>query len=76
MLPAGSLNHALVRLFRDQQHADATVFVDYSAAFSFVALAVVAIAAWPDHGELTDSVGRGGVPKDDCSLHAWQNLSE
>src|SRR5947209_16956293 len=34
---------------------------------------------WPDGldcGELTDSVRRGGVPKDDCSLHAWQYLSE
>src|SRR5262249_61865393 len=34
---------------------------------------------WPDTldcGELTDSVGRGGVPKDDKSLYARQYLSE
>jgi hypothetical protein len=39
-------SHPIVRLLRDAQTANATAFVDYTAAFSLVALAVVAIAAW------------------------------
>ena len=39
-------SHPFVRAFRDAQTANATVFVDYTAAFSLVALAVVAFAVW------------------------------
>jgi hypothetical protein len=39
-------NHPLARLIRDKQSEDGAVFVEFTAAFSLVALAVVAIACW------------------------------
>jgi len=39
-------NHMLVRAFGDRQLADGAVFVEYTASFSLIALAVVIIAAW------------------------------
>jgi hypothetical protein len=39
-------SHPMVRAVRDAQTANATAFVDYTAALSLVALAVVAVAAW------------------------------
>jgi hypothetical protein len=39
-------NHALARAFGDRQLADGAVFVEYTAALSLVALAVVAFAVW------------------------------
>lgn len=39
-------NHVLVRAARDQQFADLTAFVAYTAALSVIALLVVALAVW------------------------------
>ncbi|HUE89824.1 MAG TPA: hypothetical protein VMO26_27415 [Vicinamibacterales bacterium] len=39
-------NHVLARAFGDRQLADGAAFVEYTAAFSLVALTVVALAAW------------------------------
>jgi hypothetical protein len=39
-------NHALARAFNDRQAANGAVFVEYTAAFSLVVLAVIAIAVW------------------------------
>ena len=42
-------NHVVVRAIRDLQATDATAFVDYTAALSLIALAVVLFAAWRGH---------------------------
>lgn len=39
-------NHPLARMVNDRQAADGAVFVEYTAAFSLVALAVVALSVW------------------------------
>jgi hypothetical protein len=39
-------NHLLARAFGDRQLAEPTVFVEYTAALSLVALGVVAVAIW------------------------------
>lgn len=39
-------SHPLVRAVRDAQNADPTVFVDYTAALSLVAIGVIAFAVW------------------------------
>lgn len=39
-------NHALARAFGDRQIADGSAFVEYTAALSLVAIAVIATAAW------------------------------
>jgi hypothetical protein len=39
-------NHLLARLVSDRQAADSAAFVEYTAALSLVALAVIGLAAW------------------------------
>ncbi len=39
-------NHPLARWFDDQQRSDGSVFVEYTASLSLVALLVISVAAW------------------------------